>query len=83
LNSYCRIQYKRGKNLLVSRDPVLNEVFLSWMTRERFYSKLVKIFEEVIPAFCRERFDVVVLTNMWLSPDEIPALVSQVRQNYP
>jgi DNA-binding NtrC family response regulator len=83
LNSPCQIRYKHGKILLVSRDPVFNEIFSSWMTRERFDFKLVETFEEVIPALSRERFNVVVPTNMWLSPYEMPALVSQIRQDCP
>jgi DNA-binding response OmpR family regulator len=53
------------------------------MTHERFAFTLVKTFEEVIPALSREQFDVVVPTNMWLSPHAIPDLVSKLRNDYP
>jgi DNA-binding NtrC family response regulator len=53
------------------------------MNSERFDFKLVETFEEVIPALSNERFDVVVPTNMCLSPHEIPALISRIRQDYP
>ena len=53
------------------------------MTQENFAFTLVKTFEEVIPALSRERFDVVVPTNMWLSPHAIPDLISRIRQEYP
>ena len=68
---------------MVSGDPVFNKIFTSWMTQENFAFTLVKTFEEVIPALSRERFDVVVPTNMWLSPHAIPDLISRIRQEYP
>ena len=52
------------------------------MTQENFAFTLVKTFEEVIPALSSERFDVVIPTNMWLSADDIPDLVSRIRREY-
>jgi len=53
------------------------------MTQEGFDFKLVQTFDEVIPALCSERFDVVVPTNMCLPADEIPDLVTRLRQECP
>ena len=83
LNSSCRKHYKKGKILLVSRDKLFNEILLSWIAWEGFDFKLVKTFEEVIPAISRERFDVVVPTNMCLPANEIPDLVTRLRQENP
>jgi hypothetical protein len=53
------------------------------MTRERFAFELANTFEEVIPALSRERFAVVIPTNMWLAANDIQDLVSRIRKEYP
>jgi DNA-binding NtrC family response regulator len=53
------------------------------MSREGFEFRLIEHFREVLPALSGERFEVVVPTNMWLSPEEIPDLVTRMRQDCP
>jgi DNA-binding NtrC family response regulator len=83
MNSSCRIRNNKGKILLVARDPIFIEVFTTWMTQERFDFALVEFFEEVIPALHRDRYDVVVPTNMGLVPDYIPGLIIKIKTNFP
>ncbi len=83
MNRSCRIRYKQGKILLVSRDPVFNKFISEWMAREKFEFELIETFMEVIPTLSRQRFEVVVPTNMCLSPHEIPDLVSRLKHDCP
>lgn len=53
------------------------------MSRERFEFRLIEHFRELIPVLSGEWFEVVVPTNMWLSPDERTDLVTCLRQDCP
>jgi DNA-binding NtrC family response regulator len=54
-----------------------------WMAREKFEFRLIENFKDVLPVLSGERFEVVVPTNMWLSPHEIPELVTRLGQGFP
>lgn len=92
MHSEPSLQFESGDHalgssvLIIAGEQSLGPFFASFVDRLGFRSHVVEIYGnsgEVLNALSHEQYDLLLVTNNTLRPDQIPELVSRARSAYP